>query len=46
MYDVDASGSVNLVEMINIISTMDDLEGEEVRPGMDSPAERLIYYFL
>ena len=29
MYDVDDSGCINLQEMTNIISTMDELEGEE-----------------
>ena len=31
MYDVDGSGSINLEEMINIIKTLDDLEGR--KPG-------------
>ena len=29
MYDVDDSGCINLQEMTNIITTMDQLEGEE-----------------
>ena len=29
MYDVDDSGCINLQEMTNIISTMDELEGDE-----------------
>ena len=29
MYDVDDSGCINLQEMTNIISTMDELEGTE-----------------
>ena len=32
MWDVDDSGSINVVEMTNIIATMDDLEGVEQEP--------------
>jgi hypothetical protein len=28
MYDVDKSGSINVAEMTNIITTMDELEGD------------------
>ena len=32
MWDVDASGCINLKEMTNIIATMDELEGAEDDP--------------
>jgi hypothetical protein len=40
IYDVDDSGSINITEMTSIISTMDELEGEENMQGKDSPAAR------
>ena len=40
MYDVDDSGSINIMEMTSIISTMDELEGEGGRLGKDSPSAR------
>ena len=42
MYDVDDSGSINIMEMTSIISTMDELEGEGGRLGKDSPSARYI----
>ena len=40
MYDLDDSGSINVAEMTNIIATMDELEGESMRLGLNSPANR------
>ncbi len=37
---MDDSGSINITEMTSIISTMDELEGEENMQGKDSPAAR------
>ena len=40
MYDMDSSGSINMEEMINILATMDELEGDIEKRS--SPAERYI----
>ena len=36
MWDVDDSGCINLQEMTNIMATMDDLEGAQEDPRVNS----------